>query len=302
VPGAVAVHGLAFSSTGELFAADIYSSRVYRFTFDSSGGAVPNGFIDAPGGSLGVAFSGEGELFVSLHFSGGIARFLFDSSGGAAPNGFIPTPNMGGLSVFTRSCAQPGVGSLAGVTADADASTCSAAVNVATPAATDDCGAVNVVGSRSDGQPLSAPYPVGTTTITWTASDGAGNTSTATQTVTVRDTQAPSVAGVAASPASMWPPNHSMQNVTVSYNASDACGAVNCVITSVTSNEPVNGAGDGDTAPDWLVTDAHHVQLRAERAGNGSGRVYTITVACTDSAGNTTTKAVAVTVSKSQGK
>jgi hypothetical protein len=41
---------------------------------------------------------------------------------------------------------------------------------------------------------------------------------------------------------------------------------------------------------------AHHVRLRAERAGTGSGRFYTITITCTDSAGNSTSKDVAVFV------
>src|SRR5689334_6007828 len=35
---------------------------------------------------------------------------------------------------------------------------------------------------------------------------------------------------------------------------------------SVSSNEPTDGPGDGHTAPDWEVVDAHHVLLRAERA------------------------------------
>ena len=43
----------------------------------------------------------------------------------------------------------------------------------------------------------------------------------------------------------------------------------------------MDGTGDGDTSPDWEVIDAHHVLLRAERAGNGSGRIYTITVTVT---------------------
>jgi hypothetical protein len=116
------------------------------------------------------------------------------------------------------------------------------------------------------------------------------------------DTQPPSVSAPNASPNSLWPPNHTMRSVTVGYNAEDNCGSVNCVIGGVTSNEPVNGTGDGDTAPDWVIVDSHHVQLRAERAGAGAGRVYTITVACTDSADNTTTKTVSVTVPKSQGK
>src|SRR5439155_1325720 len=38
---------------------------------------------------------------------------------------------------------------------------------------------------------LNAPYPVGTTTINWTADDGNGNTSTCMQTVMVSDNEKP---------------------------------------------------------------------------------------------------------------
>jgi hypothetical protein len=44
--------------------------------------------------------------------------------------------------------------------------------------------------------------------------------------------------------------------------------------------------------PDWEVLDAHHVRLRAERAGNGDGRVYTVGVACTDGSQNSGPSAV----------
>ena len=63
----------------------------------------------------------------------------------------------------------------------------------------------------------------------------------------------------------------------------------------------INGTGDGNTAPDWQVVDAHHVRLRAERAENGPGRIYTITATCTDRSGNTAQKNAAVSVPKSQG-
>jgi hypothetical protein len=43
-----------------------------------------------------------------------------------------------------------------------------------------------------------------------------------------------------------------------------------------------------DTSPDWVIIDSHHVQLRAERAGNGTGRIYTITVSCPTASGKTT--------------
>jgi len=86
-------------------------------------------------------------------------------------------------------------------------------------------------------------------------------------------------------------------NVTVSYTATDNCGPVTCAL-AVSSNEPEDGLGDGDTGPDWVVVDAHLVRLRAERAGSGSGRVYTITITCTDGAGNSTSTTVTVSVPK----
>ncbi len=188
----------------------------------------------------------------------------------------------------------PTITAPANVTAVAGA-TCSATVNPGAPTASDSCSAVTVGSARSDSQPLSSPFPLGTTTITWTATDAAGNSASATQTVTV--TAPPLViAGGTASPSSLWPPNHKMIAVTVSYSISGGCGTDACSITSVTSNEPLNGTGDGNTSPDWQIVDGHHVNLRAERAGSGSGRVYTITVTCTDGGGHTTTKSVAVTV------
>ena len=66
----------------------------------------------------------------------------------------------------------------------------------------------------------------------------------------------------------------------------DACGTATCLIASVTSNEPANGTGDGNTAPDWEITGPNTVDVRAERSGGGSGRVYIVTGRCTDPAGN----------------
>jgi hypothetical protein len=83
-----------------------------------------------------------------------------------------------------------------------------------------------------------------------------------------------------------------MRDVTVSYTAVDNCSST-CSLT-VTSNEPVNGTGDGDTEPDWAVVDFHHVRLRAERAAAGNGRTYTIRITCRDNVGNSTVRDVLV--------
>src|SRR5262249_3933946 len=127
--------------------------------------------------------------------------------------------------------------------------------------------------------------------------DALGQASEDATSVTVVDTTSPSIESMTASPAQLGPPNHKMVPVTVTTTAADACGTATCSITSVTNNEPANGNGDGSTGTDWQVTGPNTVDVRAERSGDGSGRVYTVTVRCTDPAGNasmgTTTVSVA---------
>ena len=133
------------------------------------------------------------------------------------------------------------------------------------------------------------------TPVTLIATDDGGNADTCQFLVKTVDREAPVITNVSADPAQLWPPNHKMRDVTINYSATDNCGGVTNSL-SVTSNEPVTGNGDGNTSPDWIVTDDHHVQLRAERSGFGNGRIYTIAITSTDSAGNTGTQTVTVTV------
>lgn len=105
----------------------------------------------------------------------------------------------------------------------------------------------------------------------------------------------PVITNVTADPAVLWPPNHKWVDVTTGYQVEDQCGPVTTSL-HVTSNEPVDGTGDGDTAPDWEVVNDHLVRLRAERAGTGSGRIYTIIVTATDSVGQSANGTVAVQV------
>jgi hypothetical protein len=89
-----------------------------------------------------------------------------------------------------------------------------------------------------------------------------------------------------------------MVPVVISVDVADACDATvanRCAIVSVSSNEPVDAAGDGKTSPDWQFRGLL-LSLRAERSGAGQGRVYTVGIRCADAAGNAATKSVTVTV------
>jgi len=100
---------------------------------------------------------------------------------------------------------------------------------------------------------------------------------------------------VGASPSVLWPPNHKLQPITLGISASDNCGAQPTVSCSAVSNEPSNGTGDGNTNAD-IVWQSGQLLLRAERKGNATDRVYTITCTARDASGNASTASTTVTV------
>lgn len=145
-----------------------------------------------------------------------------------------------------------------------------------------------------------ATFPLGTTTVSCSVSDAAGNPAAGTFTVTVVDTTAPAIASVTPSSRVLWPPNHQLVPLSVTVQASDAVSSPVCTITGVTSSEPDNGLGDGDTPNDIQGVSGLNVQLRAERSGRGTGRTYAIAISCVDAAGNATQSSTTVTVPQGQ--
>lgn len=115
---------------------------------------------------------------------------------------------------------------------------------------------------------------------------------------------------VAASPAILWPPNHKLNTISITYSESDGdsdtLNITNVTETMVDGSGAVgvegHGAGQpaGQQGPDYVGPSAYtsgtdggtpastSVQIRSERAGtvgNGSGRVYSLIVSCRDSGG-----------------
>ncbi len=161
-------------------------------------------------------------------------------------------------------------------------------------------------------------FPVGVTTVTFTATDFAGRSASCQSTVEVADTASPSILSLfALSPTRLFPPNHKLVNVSVPTIVSkDTCDPAPHLRCSVTSDEPADAAGDGATRFDIVFNGASiftqgtgerviatsngvgsfTLQLRAERAGPGDGRVYGVVCLPVDAAGNRGSSETAVVV------
>lgn len=168
------------------------------------------------------------------------------------------------------------------------------AVNTGSVTATDNCSAiVTHVSDIITNQTCANRF---TLTRTYRATDPAGNSSTCSQVITVYDNIPPQITGLNPSQTVLWPPNHTMRDITLNYTATDNCLSNPVITITITSNEPVNGTGDGDTDPDWEVIDKTHIRLRAERAANGNGRIYTIVVIVSDGCNPTVSASTQVAV------
>ncbi len=246
------------------------STKLQNFDYHTTGGNPSGGLVQGTDGALyGTASMGGSSAY------GTVFRLSLVNNDITAPVLSLP----GDLVVEATSPAGATVTYTASATDDVD-------------------GSVAVTLNPASG----STFPLGTTTVNASATDAAGNAAYGSFTVTVRDTTAPVITSLSVSSAVLWPPNHKMVSVSVSGAATEAVSEVTGSILSVTSNEPDNGLGDGDTAGDIVITSPGTVSLRAERSGKGNGRIYTILFEASDASGNTSTKTVTVTVPKSQGK
>jgi len=151
---------------------------------------------------------------------------------------------------------------------------CSANVNPGTPMASDNC-SVSVVGVRSDGQPLNAPYPQGTTTITWTATDPAGHQASCMQTVQV--TNPDPVVTITGPPSGSLYPIGTSVNFTGTFSDTGGTHAASWSFSSNVNNYSQAGTVNESTGA-----------ITASFTFNNAG-VYLVTLTVTDGCGGTGT-------------
>jgi len=136
----------------------------------------------------------------------------------------------------------------------------------------------------------------GESTVLVKATDQAGNAATCAVLLRVKDLTAPVIQSLTADHDVLRPPNHQMVPVALSVVAADNCdSSPSSHIVSVSSSE-----GGDNNPPDWNITGPLTVQLRAEVFSKEIPRSYSITVVCTDAAGNATQGTVVVQVTKSK--
>lgn len=142
---------------------------------------------------------------------------------------------------------------------------------------------------------------VASTVIVATARDDDGALSDAVMRA-LRFNRPPLCSAVAPNVAVLWPANHKLVRVALS-GATDPDGdSLTYVVTGVRQDEALNGLGDGDRSPDAQLAPGGRVYLRAERSGNGDGRVYTVSYTVSDPNGGSCAGSVRVTVPHSPNK
>src|SRR5450759_1387519 len=175
--------------------------------------------------------------------------------------------------IQTKDLVPPSITAPAGITTGNDPGLASAVVAVSSPVASDNCQGVKVSSVRSDGAAIDAPYPVGVTTITWTATDAAGNAVSVTQTITVLDIEAPVFGPSAQSVLMVNATSPSGAVVDYQFTVTD-----NVAVTSLTCTIGILGATSkpsGSTFPigSWPVT-----CTASDAAGNRKSLSFDVTV------------------------
>ena len=184
----------------------------------------------------------------------------------------------------------------ANITVSNDPGVCGATVTYATPTETGNCG-----GTITSDHPSGETFPVGTTTVTLTDTKLDGTTATCSFTVTVNDTEDPTLDAITVAETVLPQSSHNLVNVGLSGGAfNDNCpGSTRQVFVFGDEDDETPTAPHEVFSPDAKNIGIGTLRLRSERVNSEDGRVYLIIVKVTDAAGNIAFRVATVVVPKS---
>lgn len=235
--------------------------------------------------TLSGTTTGTGTSLNGVQFNLGVTTVTWvatDAAGNTVSCIFTVTVNDTQVPVIL-SCGAIGNQS---VVADAGQCTYTKTSNTWNASADDNCSVASVVyvltgATTGTGTTLNGvAFNLGTTTVTWTATDGSGNTSSCAFNVLVSDTQLPVISSCGASGNQSVSTDAGVCTYTQAGSAWNALASDNCTVTSLTytltgattgSGTSLNGVvfNQGITTVTWTATDI---------AGNQSQCQFTVTV------------------------
>jgi len=196
-----------------------------------------------------------------------ITYIAADAAGNGGTASFTVTVADNEAPVFTSTQSN--------IAVEVDFNQTSAVATFPTPTASDNSGPVSV--TQTAGMPSGSSFPVGTTQVAFTATDGAGLTATLQFSVTVSNIPAGVVTFVV----------NSSDDGTVNFNSSEAALSVNVVVTGGSGSSGALQVVPGDYTASYSVPAGFALTSASCNSGSGSINITSQIISMSFAAGET---------------
>ncbi|MDT0651827.1 SprB repeat-containing protein, partial [Autumnicola edwardsiae] len=244
--------GMFSSAEGETYAAISINANSQDVSCIGGADGAINITVSGGSGGYNYSWSGPNGFSSSSEDISGLRAGTYEIT---VTDNTNPTPqeNSTSVTISESDGVNPTIVAPANIVISTDAGDCIATnVNLGTPTTNDNCKITDI---RNDAPSF---FEVGTTTVTWTVEDSAGNTATTTQKVTVTDDEKPTIFAKADITVSNISGTCEANISIISASATDNCAVLDPTGTrsdgmDINENYPV-----GTTIITWEVTDNYN--------------------------------------------